>query len=103
MHVAVAGVHVQGDEHPALEHALVQRVALGQHRLVFPAGEDLAQFGAHLPLPGHAQAVVLEGAEHALALALGGMVGDRTQAGRQGRVQVIQIAFPAAAHLGQQA
>jgi hypothetical protein len=39
-------MHVQGDEHPALEHALVEGVALGQHRLVFPAGEDLAQFGA---------------------------------------------------------
>ena len=28
MHVAVAGVHVQGDEHAALEHACVDRVAL---------------------------------------------------------------------------
>jgi hypothetical protein len=51
VHVAVAGVHVQGDEHPALEHALVEGVALGQHRLVFPAGEDLAQFRPDLPLP----------------------------------------------------
>ncbi len=32
VHIAVARVHVQRDEHPALEHAVVDRLCFGQDR-----------------------------------------------------------------------
>ena len=43
VHVAVAGVHVQGDEYAALQNALVHGVALGEHRRESRADEDARQ------------------------------------------------------------
>ena len=51
MHVAVAGVHVQRDEHAAFQHALMDGVAVVEYRLVGAAGEYLAQRFAQFELP----------------------------------------------------
>eukprot|EP00952_Eustigmatos_sp_NYUAD-ZCMA_P007179 30536-Eustigmatos_ZCMA.PRE.1 len=51
VHVAVAGVHVQGHEHAAAQHLLVDRLRLVEDRLELAAVEDLAQLGADLRLP----------------------------------------------------
>ena len=64
VHVAVARVHVQRDEHPALQHVLVHGVALVEYRLVSAAAEHLAQRLAQLALPRGADAVVLQGLEN---------------------------------------
>jgi hypothetical protein len=42
MHVAVAGVHVQRDEHAAFQHTPVNDVALFEYRLISAAAENLA-------------------------------------------------------------
>ena len=48
MHVTVPGVHVQCDEHAALQHVLVHGVALIQYQLISAAIEDLPQRFAYL-------------------------------------------------------
>jgi len=48
---AVAGVHVLGDEHAAVQHALVDRLALGQHRRERRARQDALERRRDLGLP----------------------------------------------------
>ena len=98
MHVAVARMHVQRDEHAAFQHALVQGVALVEYRLVSAAVEYLAQRFAHFAFPGSAQLVALYRVEHTPGVL---RVSRRKRAVRQRRVQVIPQPLPAAAHIGQ--
>ena len=51
VYVAVAGVHVQGDEDPALQHVLVDAVAGFEDAGVFAADEKLLQWTAEFALP----------------------------------------------------
>ena len=60
MHVAVAGVHVQRDEHAAAQHFAVERVAASEQRLVIAAGEDRFQRRLELVLPRHDIGVALQ-------------------------------------------
>ena len=60
MHVAVTGMHVQRRPDPALEHVLVDRVALLEDGGEGVAGEDGRERVAQLRLPACAQAMVLQ-------------------------------------------
>ena len=63
VHVAVARMHVQRDEHAAAQHALVDRLRFVEDRLELAAVEDLPQFRANLLLPRHADRAVLRDVE----------------------------------------
>ncbi|OMP13753.1 hypothetical protein COLO4_01016 [Corchorus olitorius] len=63
VHVAVTGVHVQRHEHAAAQHFLVDRLGLIEDRLELAAVEDLAQLGANLRLPRHADRPILQQVE----------------------------------------
>jgi hypothetical protein len=60
MHIAVAGMHVQGHPHTPLEHPLVHPGARVHDRLESCAGEDRRQRVANLGLPARTQGVVLQ-------------------------------------------
>jgi hypothetical protein len=51
VHVTIACVHVQCDEHASLEHLLMNRRATLEHRLIGAAAEEVAQFFAQLQFP----------------------------------------------------
>ena len=51
VHIAVAGVHVQGDEHTALQDAFVNGIALGEHRRECAADENPRQGAAYFRFP----------------------------------------------------
>ena len=72
-------MHVQRDLHAALEHALVNGVALGEDRRELGTGEDLLQRRADLRLPAGAQRMVLQL--------------------REQRIHVLQPAGPQGAHV----
>ncbi len=91
MHVAVARVHVQGDKHPALQHALVNGGALVEDGLIGAPGENLLQRLAQFHLPRSAGAVVLQRLKNALLRYV-----------RVGGIQVLQQPVPAVAHVVQQ-
>ena len=82
VHIAVAGMHVQRDPNPALEHALVHGIALVQDGLERQTREDGLQRRADLRFPARAQGVVL-------------------QLRKQG-FNLVQPALPQPAHLGHQ-
>ncbi len=54
VHIAVAGVHVQGDEHAAAQHTLMNGVAFAEHRRECGAGQQPRQRRAQLGFPGNA-------------------------------------------------
>ena len=81
MHIAVASVHMQGDPDTALEHALVNRVALVQDGLELRAREYVFKHSADLRLPTRTQTVVLQLREKCVA--------------------VIEPLLPSATHIGQ--
>src|SRR5690606_31013826 len=58
VHVAVAGVHVQGNEHTALQYAVVHGLDAGQHGGAVGAGEEALHERAYFGLPGNADRVV---------------------------------------------
>ena len=60
MHIAVARMHVQRDEHAAFQHGLMDGVALVEYGLVSAAAEYLAQRIAHFEFPRGAEGVVLQ-------------------------------------------
>ena len=105
VHVAVAGMHVQRDEHAAAQHFLVDRFALCQHGRECGAREDPLQRCANLGLPRHADRVVLQQVDDAQAGALVELAGQVREAElvqlRQRRcqrsVEVRQQPLPAAA------
>ena len=63
MHVAVAGMHVQGHEQPAFQHAFVDGIDLRTDGIKGTAVENLHQRLADFLLPRHAQRVVLKSEE----------------------------------------
>ena len=63
VHIAVTGVHVQGDPNLALEHTLVYRLDLQHQWLKRTARKHIIQRLEQLQLPAGAQRVVLQGAE----------------------------------------
>ncbi|OIQ78441.1 hypothetical protein GALL_398520 [mine drainage metagenome] len=73
MHVAVAGMHVQGNEHAALEHGFVDFIQPVENLMVLAAGKNLVQRFAHFTLPGHPQVVLLHRTEHRRQLAHAGL------------------------------
>jgi hypothetical protein len=84
MHVAVAGVHVQGDENAAAQHLLVDRLDAGQHRAEGIALEQGFQRRLEFGLPRHPQAVILQLAEVLVEfveqrLPAGAHAGDKLQ------------------------
>ena len=109
--IAVAGVHVQGHEHAAVQHFLVDGGALVQDLLEGGAVEDVAQLGAQLLLPRHADGAVLHHVEHArvrLAHQAVDEVRRHANARQFGQgigeavVQMVEQPGPALAHGGQQ-
>jgi hypothetical protein len=115
MHVAVAGMHVQGDEQAALEHVFVQRLDAVQHRAVGDAVEDFFEQRLKFLLPGNAQRMVLQLAEDAGGQRVPGLHRHRARRHRQrvpvarhgrrrrrrpGAVEIVEQALPARAHLG---
>ena len=102
VHVAVAGVHVQRDEHAAAQHLLVHRVAAFEDAAVHDSLEDAFQLQAHFVLPGHAHRVVLQQHEHARILERDrGQPGNNAAAGvGERRVEVLEQVFPADAGRG---
>jgi len=105
VHVAVAGMHVQGDEHAAAQHLLVQRLDPVQYRTEHGAVEDLVQPGLDLGLPRHPDGVVLQAVEQAR---VGGTVGqlaglyaiggEAAFGFGQWKVEVLQQPLPAQAY-----
>jgi hypothetical protein len=84
MHVAVAGVHVQGDENAAAQHLLVDGLDAGQHRAEGIALEQGFQRRLEFGLPRHPQAVILQLAEALVEfveqrLPAGAHAGDKFQ------------------------
>ena len=63
VHVAVAGVHVQGDEDAAAQDLAVDVLDARQHRPEEHAVEDVLQLRLQLALPGDAHGIVLQGVE----------------------------------------
>ena len=63
VHIAVTGVHVQGDPNLALEHTLVYGLDLQHQRLKGAAREHIVQRLEQLQLPTGSQSVVLQGAK----------------------------------------
>ncbi len=83
MHVAVAGVHVQGDEHAPPEYLIMQHFDTLQHRAIGNADEDLLHQGLEFALPRDTRRIILQAVEHRL-------IG----------VQRIEQRLPARPHLG---
>lgn len=114
VHVAVARVHVQRHEDAAAQHLLVDRLRFVEDRLELAAVEDLAQLGADLGLPRHADGAVLQQMEQvgvrldlqALVDGLGEVAqAQADQAGARGidrRVEMVQQVLPARAGGAQQ-
>ena len=114
VHVAVAGVHVQRHENAAAQHLLVDRLRLVEDRLELAAVEDLAQLGANLRLPRHADRAVLQQVEQVGVRLVHQTIVDglrevaQTQADQAGacrihrRVEVVQQILPAGARAAHQ-
>ena len=60
MHIAVASVHMQCNEHAATQHFAMQLDATLKHRAEGLPGEQRRQRRQELCLPGHADGAVLE-------------------------------------------
>jgi hypothetical protein len=108
VHVAVAGVHVQGHEDPSPQDLVVDRLERLHQRLEVAPAEDVAQGIAQLRLPRDAHLVQLHALEHgglriapdrrrvhAESLEVGAHV-------RRQRVEVGEDEFPAIGHPLQQ-
>ncbi len=75
VHVAIAGVHVQGDEDAAAQHFLVDGLNALDDRPVHRTVENLGQARLQLLLPGGAHGIVLQPVEEAR---IGRLVGQFT-------------------------
>ena len=60
VHIAVARMHVQGDEYPPAQDALMDGAAFFQHRLEGCAAEDLTQLRAHFGFPRNTDTAILQ-------------------------------------------
>ena len=113
MHVAVAGVHVQGDPDAAAQHPLVNLVDGLQHRRERFAAEQPPQVTAHFRLPRCPDGAVLQDVEdtrarlafHAAlqfgAQRLEAQLRELRQSVDQQRVEMLAQISPARARLGQ--
>src|SRR6202166_3533513 len=104
VHVAVARVHVQGDEYAPLQDALVHRLALGKHLAEGRAGEYAREAVENLGLPAHPDAAVLQPMENASRRI--GRLSDpeRVQSRprrRQWRIHGAEKVLPAGAYRGE--
>jgi len=72
VNVAVAGVHVQGDEYAPVEHALVHGVALGENLGECRADKNACQLRMDFGFPADSDAAILEPVENA-SRSLGGL------------------------------
>ncbi len=109
VYIAVAGVHVQGHEHAAAQHFLVDCINAFEHRAIHISLEDFFEFGAQLGFPGDAYGIILHAMEEPQNL---GTVAQR--AGRdaqrvelsfglvQGHVQIAKNPLPALAYRADQ-
>src|ERR1700675_171257 len=70
MHVAVARMHVHGDESAAVKDAPVYRIAIAKHLRKRGADKNAREDRAHLALPAYPDAAVLQPVEHAADLAV---------------------------------
>jgi len=70
VHIAVAGVHVQRDEHAALQDALVNGIATLEYRRKGAADKNPGQRRPHLGLPADPNASVLQPVEYAARVAV---------------------------------
>ena len=66
VHVAVTRMHVQCDKHAAFQYALVDGVALIQHRLIGAAAENMPQLVAQLALPRGTDGMILKSFKHGI-------------------------------------
>ena len=106
MDIAIARVHVQGDEDTPAQHALVHGLGTLEDASEGIALEYAAQSCAHFLLPRHSRCVVLHQPEQrAFGLQGGPQVSDGLVAGLRPKpgqrcVQMVVQKLPAAAHVG---
>ena len=64
MHIAITGMHMQGDKQPAFQNALMGCVDVRANRIKRPPIKQLHKRLTRFGFPGHAQAVTLQRPEH---------------------------------------
>ena len=102
--VAVAGVHVQGDEDAAAQHFLLDGADGGQNGAVGVAGEQLFQFRLHFALPADAHDQIAQRVKYGVRSG-GGVFQRRVRPAFavfvEGTVKVFQQPLPAVASDGE--